>query len=151
MDRRALPAPEYNKLQQDKELVAPTLPTHHQLIQIWEELLEVRAIGIRDNFFDLGGHSLLAVRLTDRIEQVFGKKISAATLLAGPTIEQLADALSQMEETDNAPANQAGQVGNSKRASSRRGQLLSSLKTMWVKPNSSGRGRNSNSSDGDGK
>jgi acyl carrier protein len=46
----------------------------------------------------LGGHSLLAVRLIDRTEQVFGKKISLATLFAGPTIEHLAGALQRQED-----------------------------------------------------
>jgi len=65
----------------------------HQLRQIWEELLDLQPIGIRDNFFYLGGHSLLAARLVERIEQVFGKKLPFATLFTGPTIEQLANAL----------------------------------------------------------
>jgi len=71
---------------------------HYQLIQIWEELLDARSIGIRDNFFDLGGHSLLAARMVDRIEQVFRKKIPLATLFAGPTVEQLANALDRQED-----------------------------------------------------
>src|SRR5205823_7063963 len=78
--------------------VVPVLPLHHQLVHVWEELLDIRPIGIRDSFFDLGGHSLLATRLVSRIEQVFRKKISLATLFAGPTIEYLADALQQQEE-----------------------------------------------------
>lgn len=93
VDRRALPAPEQTRSASAEGFVAPTLPVHRQLVEIWEDLLEVRPIGIRDNFFDLGGHSLLAVRLIDRIEQVCGKKITASTLLTGPTIEQLSNAL----------------------------------------------------------
>jgi pimeloyl-ACP methyl ester carboxylesterase len=72
-------------------------------MQIWEELLDVRPIGMRDNFFYLGGHSLLAARLVDRIEQVLGKKTSLATLFAGPTIERLANAL-QAEEASSSRA-----------------------------------------------
>ena len=97
VDRRALPAPERSGPASPESFVAPSLPVHQQLVEIWEELLEVRPIGIRDNFFDLGGHSLLAVRLIDRIEQVWAKKIAASTLLAGPTIEQLSDVLMQPE------------------------------------------------------
>jgi thioesterase domain-containing protein/acyl carrier protein len=74
---------------------------HLQLVTIWEELLNTRPIGIRDNFFYLGGHSLLAVRLVNRIEQTFGKKISLSTLFAGPTIEQLAQALQHQIETSS--------------------------------------------------
>jgi thioesterase domain-containing protein len=98
VDRRALPAPDSIVHASEDTYVAPTKIVHYQLIQIWEELLNVHSIGIRDNFFYLGGHSLLAARLIERIEQVCGKKIPLATLFAGPTIEQLADALQQQED-----------------------------------------------------
>ena len=98
VDRRALPVPDMINHTTGEPFVAPTSIVHHQLRQIWEELLEVRSIGIRDNFFYLGGHSLLAARLVDQIEQVFGKKLPLATFFAGPTIEQLAQAMQTEEE-----------------------------------------------------
>jgi surfactin family lipopeptide synthetase A len=98
IDRRALPAPQSVMRSAEETFVAPILPVHHQLIKVWEELLDARPIGIRDNFFYLGGHSLLAARLVARIEQVFGKKIPLAALFAGPTIEQLANALDRQED-----------------------------------------------------
>src|SRR5262249_13316077 len=57
VDRRALPAPEPAAHTMDENFIAPTLLIHHQLLAIWEELLGVRPIGIRDSFFDLGGDS----------------------------------------------------------------------------------------------
>jgi len=141
VDRRALPAPEHSRPEREESIVAPTLPVHQQLIQIWEELLDVQPIGIRDNFFELGGHSLLAVRLIDRIEQVWGKKIPATTLLAGATIEQLADILVQPEEMSFVAG--AVQTENSKRPSSERGPLLSSIKTLWTRSRSLSRVKNS--------
>jgi len=74
---------------------------HHQLIAIWEELLNVRPIGIRDNFFYLGGHSLLAVHLFESIERIFHQKLQLATLFASPTIEQLTTALLGQVESDS--------------------------------------------------
>jgi thioesterase domain-containing protein len=56
-------------------------------------VLQLKSIGIRDNFFDLGGHSLLAARLFAQIENRFGKHLPLATLFQSPTIEQLAHAL----------------------------------------------------------
>jgi acyl carrier protein len=64
-----------------------------QLTQIWEELLGVRPIGLKENFFDLGGDSFLATRLIQRIEQVCGKELPLATLFEGATIEYLAQVL----------------------------------------------------------
>jgi amino acid adenylation domain-containing protein len=117
VDRLALPAPEQTRPELAETFVAPTLAEHQQLIDIWEELLEVRPIGIRDNFFELGGHSLLAVRLVDRIEQVWGKKISPTTLLAGPTIEQLSEAIVQPGATDSRTQARAVQANGSRPAS----------------------------------
>ena len=123
VDRRALPAPEHTRPELAEGYLAPTLPVHQQLAKIWEELLEVSPIGIRDNFFELGGHSLLAVRLIDRIEQVWGKKVAASTLLAGPTIEQLSDVLVQPDP----PASRAvpGVVPAS------RSRRASPIKSLW--------------------
>ncbi len=101
VDRRALPAPEPNRFTSKHSYVAPALPLHYQLVQIWEDLLDIHPIGIKDDFFDLGGHSLLAIRLFDRIVQVWGKKLPYSTLFAGATIEQLATALTEDVQIDS--------------------------------------------------
>jgi len=103
LDRRALPAPEIIRETSEDAYVEPTSLVQGQLVQIWEELLDVRPIGIKDNFFSLGGHSLLAARLIEKIHQACGKKIALATLFAGPTVEQLAHALTEdVSSTDYA-------------------------------------------------
>ncbi|MEO5371417.1 MAG: amino acid adenylation domain-containing protein [Magnetococcus sp. DMHC-1] len=66
-----------------------------QLTQIWEEVLAVRPVGLRDHFFDLGGHSLSAVRLMTRIAQRGYPQLPLATLFQAGTIEQLARYLRQ--------------------------------------------------------
>jgi len=115
VDRRALPAPEAVKRKEEETFVAPKLLIHQQLVQMWEELLEVRPIGIKDNFFYLGGHSLLAARLVDHIEHTFGKRIALSTLFSGPTIERLAEALQQQEQVGARTSLLPVQVGGSKR------------------------------------
>jgi surfactin family lipopeptide synthetase A len=115
VERRALPEPQWTEGMTEETYVPPTMMVHYQLIQIWEELLVARPIGIRDNFFDLGGHSLLAILLTDRIEQFFRKRISLSTLFAGPTIEQLANALLGEDDTGSRVRLVTVQVGVSKR------------------------------------
>jgi amino acid adenylation domain-containing protein len=100
IDRRALPAPERTR-NATEAFIDPTLPIHYQLQRIWEELLDVRPIGMRDNFFSLGGHSLLAARMVNRIEQVCGKKLPLATFFAGATIQHIAEVLLKDENTSD--------------------------------------------------
>ncbi len=64
-----------------------------ELIEIWEEVLGVKHIGIRDDFFQLGGHSLLAARMFARIAEKLKKNLPFATLFRGATIEQLAQVI----------------------------------------------------------
>lgn len=99
INRRALPSPQPTRRVEEDTFVAPMMTVHHLLIRIWEELLNVHPIGLKDNFFSLGGHSLLAVRLMNRIEHIYGKKIPLATLFAGATVEHLADVILGDEET----------------------------------------------------
>jgi amino acid adenylation domain-containing protein len=103
-DRRALPAPETMQRTLEAPFAEATSLIQRQLVHIWEELLDVRPIGIQDNFFALGGHSLLAARLLERTTQIFGKKLALETLFAGPTIEQLATNLTEGTNTTTSRA-----------------------------------------------
>ncbi len=60
------------------------------LSRIWQEILDVPATGVKDDFFSLGGHSLLAVRLMARIERELGCKLPLTAIFENPTVEQLA-------------------------------------------------------------
>jgi oxalate---CoA ligase len=73
--------------------VAPAGTLEHQLVKIWEEYLPVRPISVRDSFFELGGDSLLAVQMMLRVEELVGMQVPLVTLLAGPTVSQLRQAI----------------------------------------------------------
>ncbi|TCP59140.1 amino acid adenylation domain-containing protein [Tumebacillus sp. BK434] len=90
VDRRALPIPSDGSFSRDVEYVAPRDMLEVQIVQVWEDLLGVRPIGIRDNFFSLGGHSLLAVRLMSKLQNQFKNDLPLAALFQGGTIEHLA-------------------------------------------------------------
>jgi amino acid adenylation domain-containing protein len=92
VERRSLPAPAAIAGDEDS-FIAPRDAIELQLVEIWEEVLRVRSIGVTDDFFDLGGNSLLAVRLMAQIEIQFGQELSLSTLFQGATIEGLASAL----------------------------------------------------------
>jgi amino acid adenylation domain-containing protein len=90
LDRDRLPAPGGTRPNLESSYTAPRDVTELRLTQIWEDLLNVRPVGVTDNFFDLGGHSLLSLRLLVKIEQSLGTKLPLATLFESPTIEHLA-------------------------------------------------------------
>ena len=100
VDRRALPAVEIEV----ESLIGPRDMVELQLAHIWEELLDVRHVGVRDDFFSLGGHSLLAVRLMARIQANFGQHLPLAALFQGATIEKLASLLREQAHEQEAPA-----------------------------------------------
>jgi len=72
------------------ETAGPRNDTERRLQELWEEVLDVRPIGIHDKFFALGGHSLLAVRLLALVEKRFGTKLKISVLFQNPTIAELA-------------------------------------------------------------
>ena len=94
IDRNALPAPPSERDESKSDLIPPHDNIELHLAKIWEDLLKLDRIGVRDNFFEVGGHSLLAVQLMDRIEQAFHRRLPLDTLwFRGGTIEALARTL----------------------------------------------------------
>ena len=61
----------------------PYLTIHFQLIDLWQELLNVPRVGIHDDFFALGGNSLVAMRMLYRVEELCGRKLLPATRCSG--------------------------------------------------------------------
>ncbi len=91
IDRNSLPAvPDDRQGRGESDYVAAGDALELQLSRIWESVLGVKPIGVRDNFFDLGGHSLLAARLFSQLKKALGVNLPLATLFRAPTIEQLA-------------------------------------------------------------
>ncbi|MFN8443075.1 MAG: phosphopantetheine-binding protein [Caldilineaceae bacterium] len=106
VDRRALPAPDFNAGPTAPSSDAPRSPIEQRLVAIWHNLLQVEQIGIHDNFFELGGHSLLAVRLMLQVEQSFQQAIVLRDFIFTPTIAHLATLLEKAHAAsiDSLPA-----------------------------------------------
>ncbi|MBI3692045.1 MAG: non-ribosomal peptide synthetase, partial [Mycolicibacterium aromaticivorans] len=60
LDRKALPAPEFQDVSQYR---APTTAVEEVLAGIYVQVLGVQRVGVDDSFFNLGGDSLSAMRL----------------------------------------------------------------------------------------
>ncbi|MDJ0903888.1 MAG: amino acid adenylation domain-containing protein [Xenococcus sp. MO_188.B8] len=99
VDRRSLPALDQSYRTLEVNFVAPRDELELQLTKIWEKVLDLQPIGIKDNFFHLGGHSLLSVRLFSEIEKAYQQKIPLTTLLAAPTVEELAQVIGQENDS----------------------------------------------------
>ena len=91
VDRRALPPPSGLRPQWSGNFEAPRDRIEAVIASIWERLLGVQPVGVRDNFFDLGGHSMIAVRVMAEIEEACGQKLPLITLFQDPTVAHLAD------------------------------------------------------------
>ncbi|HSI10705.1 MAG TPA: amino acid adenylation domain-containing protein [Chthoniobacter sp.] len=87
LDHRALPEPTV-EAKPMRQHVPPQNSVHAHLIEIWEEVLNRKPIGIRDDFFDLGGHSLLAAKIIALIQERLGHRLSFGEFFSNPTIEK---------------------------------------------------------------
>ncbi|OMF65133.1 hypothetical protein BK143_26895, partial [Paenibacillus peoriae] len=97
IDRKALPAPE-GSLQTGADYVAPRTWVEVKLAQIWQDVLGLAQVGVKENFFEIGGHSLRATTLASKIHKELNKPLPLRSIFEAPTIEQLAVVLEQLDQ-----------------------------------------------------
>ncbi len=98
VDRKALPKPiEEGSV----ELVPAENATQAMLVDIWQSVLGVSAIGIKQDFFQLGGHSLLATQVVARVSKQTSRAVSVRMLFESPTIELFAEKVDIAEAEDS--------------------------------------------------
>jgi amino acid adenylation domain-containing protein len=93
VDRAALPTPATSAIVRDMPFVPLRTPLEHQIALIWEDLLDARPIGARDDFFDLGGDSLLAAAFVAAIEEACGRPMAPSALFEASTVAGVAATL----------------------------------------------------------
>ena len=113
INRRQLPAPDWSS--DGGETVEPRNELEATLVRIWQSVLGVPNIGVRDNFFDLGGHSIMAARVLAEVQKATGKDLPFSALFRGATVESLALLIEQESEAGNDPVVIAIQHGESGR------------------------------------
>jgi amino acid adenylation domain-containing protein len=94
IDRKALPLPFDLEKTNDVQVDAQS-DLERDIQQCFQEVLGLKRVGVRENFFEIGGHSLLAVRLFAQIEKKVGKKLPLPMLFQAPTVEELAKVIRQ--------------------------------------------------------
>lgn len=97
VDRKALPTPDFQRLDSGTPFVPPRNPTEDMLARIWAAVLGVEKVGIHENFFDLGGHSLLATQIVSRVRQHFEIDPPLRDLFENPTVAGLAASIEAIQ------------------------------------------------------
>jgi amino acid adenylation domain-containing protein len=91
IDRKALPIPKDDQILRSHEYKKPETQIQKDLVIIWEELLQIKKIGIEDNFFEIGGHSLKATKLLNTISKVWNINLAMEVVFEKSTIKDLAN------------------------------------------------------------
>jgi len=86
LDRLALPEPDKNQFINQKKRQPPTTSLEKKLVDIWQEVLGIKKVGINDNFFELGGHSLKIITLYNILNKKLKRKITVINLFQFPSI-----------------------------------------------------------------
>ena len=99
VDKLALPRPDVTGHDRQQDFVSPRNTVEEMLASAWSSVLGIEQISVHDNFFELGGHSLLAVRVVDAIKSSSGLTIKIADLFRHATVAELAESLSDSDQT----------------------------------------------------
>jgi amino acid adenylation domain-containing protein len=89
VDRKALPEPGAADIS-SLEYVPPGNDTEKKLVEIFQEILGIKKIGIHDSFFNLGGDSFKGIRIVNKIQEWLQEVVHVTILFLAPTIAELA-------------------------------------------------------------
>ena len=75
--------------------VAPGNEIEERLADIWQNLLGIERVGVRDDFFELGGHSLLTLQMVSRLRDAFRIELPLRDVFEIHTVAELAVAVEE--------------------------------------------------------
>lgn len=96
VDKKSLPDADISNIETGTEYEGPRNKGERVLVNIWQEVLSVKRIGIHDNYFVLGGDSIKAIQLANRMMRK-GWKMEIRNLFQYPTIATLTPHLRRIE------------------------------------------------------
>ncbi len=116
VDKRALPAPQYDRDKPRDALVAPRNALEEVVAEVWRDVLKIERVSVHDDFFELGGQSLLAVQVLARIARLLKVELPLRDFFATPTVSAVAAAaqkkLGAGKAQETAPIAAAPRSGN---------------------------------------
>ncbi|WP_165968135.1 non-ribosomal peptide synthetase [Saccharopolyspora elongata] len=107
LDRKALPAPDFNS---GPAKASPRTPREELLCELFAEIRGLPEVGVEDNFFDLGGDSIGSMQLVSRARSaglvitprdVFEHKTPAALAAVAGVLETAPDTSDESSESDS--------------------------------------------------
>ena len=104
IDRGRLPEPKANRLSLREPYAPPRNEAEGIITTIWQEILKVDRVGLNDNFFDLGGHSLLMIKIHNKLQDVFNRKVPMVEMFRHPTVRGMAAHLTDSRSRDASSA-----------------------------------------------
>ena len=92
INRKKLPPIKIQVTTEEKICKPPTNELEEITMTIWKEVLQLKQIGINDNFIHLGGNSLNAMIITSRLKEAFElEMLKLVDVFNYPTIEKYAN------------------------------------------------------------
>jgi amino acid adenylation domain-containing protein len=96
VDRSALPRPEPLRPTLAGVFVAPRTEVERCLAEVWGDVLDVRPIGVHDDFFELGGDSMHCIQIV-AAARARGVAFAPRDVFVHPTIAGLAPVVSRLD------------------------------------------------------
>jgi amino acid adenylation domain-containing protein/non-ribosomal peptide synthase protein (TIGR01720 family)/FkbM family methyltransferase len=90
INRKALPSPDWTRVETDEPYSPPRTSMEKRLAEIWMRTLGLEQVSIHDNFFALGGDSILGIQLIARANQA-GFRLTIKELFQHKTIAALSE------------------------------------------------------------
>jgi amino acid adenylation domain-containing protein/non-ribosomal peptide synthase protein (TIGR01720 family) len=99
VDRKALPLPDRSRsISRDlTTYTAPETKLEKIISQVWQEVLGIGKVGVKDNFFDMGGDSIKSIQISARMNKE-GYRMEMRDIFMHPTIAELALIVKAVEQ-----------------------------------------------------
>ena len=131
IDRRALPAPESARIEQQASTTTQT-PIEEIITGICAHLLKCEEVSGADNFFEIGGHSLLATQLIARLRDSLALEIPVRWVFQSSTLAELAERVEAEFAKEKAASVLKRSVAAMKLGRVYRSPLRSSACGFWI-------------------
>ena len=101
-DRKALPSPDFSHIIRTT-YEAPVNETEEALSKIWRQILDIREVGVTENFFQIGGDSLHAIALVSEVHRTFDVDMPVSEIFRLKTIRRMAEVVSESDKDKYCP------------------------------------------------